>query len=1242
MQANIIPYRTVIKHVIHISDIHIHLFKRHQEYEKVFEELYKEIQAVKQKFKIAEDKNKNISVILIITGDILHSKSELSPECVNITYNFFKRLATIIPTFVIPGNHDVNMNNKTRLDSLTPIIADLRDNYPLYYLSETGVWIINNLVISHSSIFDYKIITRESLDEIISEHEFSKTAEKNLCHCVMYHGRINGVELYNGTTLRGEVDTTTNKTITMSAFEGYDICLFGDVHRHHFVENLPHAAYAGSLIQQNYGESIEGHGYILWDLKKKTGKFTEISNDSGYYSFYLKNGLFNDMMIDDDILSHSSIDNLASTKKRLNVRINYFKTNKSDVAEFISILKKKFELLSVTYQELSSITANDGTKEIVNVDDAEAKKYLNISNINYQNSMLKDILVNDLDLEDEETINAILDINEKSNKLFVSENENRTAGTNFKLLKLAFGNLFSYGENNVIDFQKCKGVVGLVAPNHTGKSSILDILLFMLFDKTSRKGKLKDIINNRRQNFEAVLELQLDGWKYIIKKSGSRTPKSAKCNTEFCRRHLVSGREQRLEKDNDTETKKYINDLFGNFEDSIYTTFSIQTDATGFIDSSNTMRRAELERILRMDFINLLSKEARSKHRDSKAVFEHLQKTMSPEKIIEIKENIASYESDLVEKCELNTKYIAECKEIQLAIDELNKQYDSSVEKKFAELTTDLDIDNLTDIDEEAINERYKVIDDEISSQNEKLELIDKKVAKYKSVLELDSIDSLDELKSVNKKEKIELNKKLGSVIQKINLTYKKISKIEFDSLEDIDSHSTKLNDEINSLDIKADLDAKLKEQQKKLDKYEKLSTKLKTDKAQQELPEKLGKLVSNYQQKLQEFNKFLSSDKASNRSMLIEKAKEIGFTEGLHNYSNVENSALDKKISDCEGKVNSYKEKIEQMENDISANNKLLLRKKEIENEIKNLEKIKEQFLTNEKISVEIEELEDECEKVKSELTLIDTKLESISKLENYLLKEKSILVSIKELEVKKKNINSMSKELDSLIKDMEANENNRQLVKTKLAILNETSKLQTDIVAEIDEMRDNISKLNGQMEEMKSNSVEKNEKEQLMITYDYYLKALKLLPLKLIRDIKLIFEQRVNDFLTVITNFTLKIEISDTSIEIYLVREEYNGNDIMITNCSGFERFISSLAIRLALLDITQLPVINMMAIDEGWSCFDNENISNLDIIFNHLVQRFDFILTISHLQEIKQHCDIQINLKRNEDEFSSINYS
>ena len=79
--------------------------------------------------------------------------------------------------------------------------------------------------------------------------------------------------------------------------------------------------------------------------------------------------------------------------------------------------------------------------------------------------------------------------------------------------------------------------------------------------------------------------------------------------------------------------------------------------------------------------------------------------------------------------------------------------------------------------------------------------------------------------------------------------------------------------------------------------------------------------------------------------------------------------------------------------------------------------------------------------------------------------------------------------------------------------------------------------------------------------------------------------------------------------------------------------------MAIRLALLDISQLPKANFIAIDEGWNAFDFKNITKVSPVMTFLKDKFDFVISISHLQNIRQYCDEHIQLVKDKDGFSKI---
>ena len=107
--------------ILHVADIHIRNYQRHKEYREVFNQLYSACKELPE------------NSLIYVAGDIVHNKTDISPELIDITSEFLNTLANIRPTIIITGNHDTNLNNTSRLDALTPIVNNL-NNKNLYYL----------------------------------------------------------------------------------------------------------------------------------------------------------------------------------------------------------------------------------------------------------------------------------------------------------------------------------------------------------------------------------------------------------------------------------------------------------------------------------------------------------------------------------------------------------------------------------------------------------------------------------------------------------------------------------------------------------------------------------------------------------------------------------------------------------------------------------------------------------------------------------------------------------------------------------------------------------------------------------------------------------------------------------------------------------------------------------------------------------------------------------------------------
>ena len=88
-----------------------------------------------------------------------------------------------------------------------------------------------------------------------------------------------------------------------------------------------------------------------------------------------------------------------------------------------------------------------------------------------------------------------------------------------------------------------------------------------------------------------------------------------------------------------------------------------------------------------------------------------------------------------------------------------------------------------------------------------------------------------------------------------------------------------------------------------------------------------------------------------------------------------------------------------------------------------------------------------------------------------------------------------------------------------------------------------------------------------------------------------------------------------------------------------SGMERFMISIAMRAALINVSSLPRPNFIAIDEGFGVLDSEKIGSVNLLFDYLKTQFDFILCISHLDAMKDLADGLIHINKSSNGFSEI---
>ncbi len=100
---------------------------------------------------------------------------------------------------------------------------------------------------------------------------------------------------------------------------------------------------------------------------------------------------------------------------------------------------------------------------------------------------------------------------------------------------------------------------------------------------------------------------------------------------------------------------------------------------------------------------------------------------------------------------------------------------------------------------------------------------------------------------------------------------------------------------------------------------------------------------------------------------------------------------------------------------------------------------------------------------------------------------------------------------------------------------------------------------------------------------------------------------------------------------------------NKPSIEKASGFQRFIMGLAIKITLsnLGVSKLRC-GQLFIDEGFTSCDKEHLEKVPVFINSLLNLYNSVLVVSHLQNIKENISIEMNIERDEKRLlSKLNY-
>ncbi len=1183
--------------IYHLADIHYpnkegkRYGNRFDEYDKILEKLYKQLE---------EDKSRKL---IIIVGDTFENKSNVDDECViKVTDMLYKMRTYNCKIIITEGNHDRNINNineKTKLDAIFNK-RQLKDIFLLNEDKEYEIDGIKNIVFVNTTIYANEEITK------------IKNKDKNKLYIYLYHGQIQQSTFQNN--IKVLKSTGEKRNFKTCDFVDHDFVLLGDIHKHQYLNKEKTIAYPGSFIQQNHGESINNHGYIKWNVKNKTSEYIELEND---YAFVTHKVL--------DIKNYEIKD--CENKKYIRLNLLFNDSDRDNEAEYKKQIKNKYniihyncETIEEKQQTLSHSICENINENINEYKDIDLyREYVKKRNILESTEIITEIdnrekekqqKEKEKEKEKQEKQNEKQKKNKKQKKHIVDEDEIDetkqmiTTNKNIKIISLKFSYLFSYGQNNEINFENMeKNLIHLIyGLNGSGKSNLVDCILFAIYETYSR-GHGKQALNSDESKGTSEIILEINEINYKITRTIYESQSSSSV-LHIYKKEKTDENYKNICAENKNQNEDKIIKIVGNYETMLLSSIVLFNNES-FTNQTDKNRLQILTSLLGID-----------KYRVLKIENEKLLKKYNSNEITKLTTNLQQYDKDyelLIKEQEILNKNIHDkITKIQIEIEE-NSKNEGRIEDKIS--TTENK--NILNIEKQhaQINKKLieisenktqiiKIDENEIIILNEKNNTIQKKITNLeKEIKECDKINmTIDHNKNIEKytNEKIKLthdNNELIINIKKIQKKYKLKNK---DIINDIIEYEKKNNDMI-----------------------------------QQELYEKETnvKLLNSFMLKQQKQKYCFDTDNCSS----CNNNKQIFDTDNFVNEIIDLNNKINKKTISTKESFENNKTKIKELQELDISNNICIRNTKTIElldmkitSENENMlkcTKFIEITNNNKNITNQINILNNEYNKNNKQKVEYETnnlKYNKIIQEENELIKNKNELSLIIE----------NNTELIQNIKKHELIIENKEKLKKEYEIT------EKEFIKCKDELKE-FQKNNKEKQILKLELVDiihkKNICEKINKLYDdgfneYYIKkSLNTL------------EHKINDIILSVTDdFKIKFEINNNGVGLlHINKNKLNG--IVSTQLSGSQTFISNVAFRLAINKMNMIKS-NFLIIDEGFGTFDEEKLENIGNLFDMIRKQYEMCLIVSHVPIIQKYSDerIEIICDKDKDSYSYIKSS
>ena len=273
------------------------------------------------------------------------------------------------------------------------------------------------------------------------------------------------------------------------------------------------------------------------------------------------------------------------------IQVKWEDTPENFTQERIKSVKQYFQKKynSTNINVITKVKTTEDTQQTIDVS-------VNFMDKNYQKELIKSMLESK---GQEQYYEQVIGIDSAVENRMAANDVEVTPFKKWHIKKIEFSNFLSYGENQVIDFDKCSGITVVESdpPNFGGKTVLtVDLLLFLFFNTTTKTQKAEEIFNRFTDKNTVVVkgDIIIDGEEYIIARKIERRKSKAgewnvKTDLEFFKK-LADGQLQNFTGEQRRETENFMKTSIGSMDDFLMTIVTTASNLEDLLEAKPTAR----------------------------------------------------------------------------------------------------------------------------------------------------------------------------------------------------------------------------------------------------------------------------------------------------------------------------------------------------------------------------------------------------------------------------------------------------------------------------------------------------------------------------------------------------------------------------------------------------------------------------------------------------------------------------